>query len=126
MGYKSAWRLAIGKKAPAADKIDSLLTWMKYMAELADDNAGFKPFYEMIYNQEEERTENYISFYDEWNTCCHPFDLVIYSITDKAIELGLDWAYIRMGEDSYDIEERSNNGDIKMRAIISISDVEVE
>ena len=129
MGYRSEWKLAIGKAENAERKIEDLLTWMKYMVEFGNkDASGFyseQSTFETIYTSKEEQTEHYITFSDDWTKCYDPWDAVLGKITNKAEELGLDWAYVRIGEETDDVSESSNCGDIRMWTIRSIGDVEV-
>jgi hypothetical protein len=128
MGYRSAWTLAVGGKNSTEDKQKQLLTWMEYFVRLSDVNGevdSVGSIMSFILEQRSIQSDKLLVFGDDGTKCYNPWDDAIEKIGTKAESLGLDWAYVRIGEGTEDIEETSNCGSVGIPVIRDIGNPEI-
>ncbi len=121
MGYRSEWKLALfGRK----QEIQACIEWMKGESDSKDDDRSSTFDFILLDMQLRPDGDNLWFIRDEdYCKCNELWDEVIEEITSKATELGLNWAYARLGEDPEDVDER-NDGQLWITINRSLGDVE--
>ena len=121
MGYRSEWKLAVhGTK----ECIDKFLGFLETPVDPAFMDKEVRDVVDTIlaYKTVVDKGKGII-FYDDSTKCGYPWREVITQIEERCEELGLDYAYARLGED-FDDSEFDNSPNLCIRYERSLCEVD--